>query len=231
MSVTYRLVNWTFKRITRMICRVHDEELVKVPHQGPLIVVANHVNFLEAPILYTHLQPRDMTGFAKAENWDKPLSRWLFEFWSAIPLRRGEADMSAIRLALEALEQRKILAVAPEGTRSNHGRLQRGHPGVVLLALRSGAPMLSMAYYGGERYRENLRRLRRTDFYIKIGRLFTLDVGGVRVTREVRQQMLEEIMLQVAVLLPEEYRGYYGEREPAPPVYLRFLNQGAAAVV
>lgn len=228
MSLTYRLVNWSFKRITRVICRVHDQDLAKVPMQGPLIVVANHVNFLEAPILYTHLQPRKMTGFAKSENWDKPFTTWLFNLWGAIPLRRGEADVSAIRQALDALESGKILAVAPEGTRSGDGRLRRGHPGVVLVALRSGAPMLSMAYYGGEQYRENLPRLKRTDFYIKIGRLFTLDAGGVRVTREVREQMLEEIMLQVAGLLPQQYRGYYGQREPAPPEYLRFLDEGQA---
>ena len=58
--------------------------------------------------------------------------------------------------------------IAPEGTRSGNGRLQRGLPGAVLLAMRSGAPLLPMAYYGGEKFRDNLRNLRRTDFHIQI---------------------------------------------------------------
>jgi 1-acyl-sn-glycerol-3-phosphate acyltransferase len=205
-----------------LICLIDDRQLAKVPMEGPLIVVANHINFLEVPILYTHLLPRPLTGYAKAENWDNPPLRFLFELWGAIPVRRGEADIAAIRRGCEALQEGKILAIAPEGTRSGHGRLQTGHPGVVVIALRTGAPILPLVYYGGEKYQQNLLRLKRTDFHIKVGQSFHLDPGDRRVDHNLRRQIIDEIMYQLAALLPEAYRGKYGDLSLATEEFLRF---------
>ncbi|MFQ6101943.1 MAG: lysophospholipid acyltransferase family protein [Anaerolineae bacterium] len=222
MTLTYRVVTSSIKGLIRLLCRVDGAQLAQVPDQGPLIVVANHVNFLEVPLLYTHLQPRPVTGFAKAENWDNPTLRPLADLWGAIPLNRGEADVAALRRALKVLEAGHILAVAPEGTRSGHGRLQPGHPGVVFLALRSSVPLLPIVYYGGELFWHNLAHLRRTDFHIVVGQSFYLDASGVKVTRQVRQQMTDEIMYQMAALLPPAYRGVYSDLAAATESYLRF---------
>jgi 1-acyl-sn-glycerol-3-phosphate acyltransferase len=220
-------INWvvtsTIKAVLRLLCRVDDAQLANVPDQGPLVMVSNHVNFLEAPLIYTHLLPRRMAGFAKAEVWRNPFLRFLAHLWGPIPLRRGAVDRSALRQALEALEKGLILVMAPEGTRSGDGRLQRGNPGMVLLALRSGAPVLPMVHYGGELFWRNLVRLRRTDFHIVVGQPFYLETGGIRVTRQVRRQMTDEIMYQMAALLPPDYRGVYSDLDGATETYLRFL--------
>ena len=220
MTLTHRLVFSAIKSLLRFLCRVDDAQLARVPDRGPLIIVANHVNFLEVPLIYTHLQPRPLTGFAKVEAWDNPFIGALFDMGEAIPLYRGEADVTAFRQALRALEAGRILALAPEGTRSGHGRLQRGRPGVVLLALRSGAPLLPLVYYGGELFWRNLARLRRTDFHIVVGQPFYLDAGGVKVTRHVRQQMIDEVMYQMAALLPPAYRGVYSDLTAATEAYV-----------
>ena len=223
MGIAFAAVNTTIKGILHVLCRIDAAALKNVPPSGPLILVANHVNFLEVPLVFTHLQPRPVTGFAKAETWDNPLMAQLFDLWKAIPLQRGEADIRAMRKALNVLENSGILAVAPEGTRSGDGRLQRGQPGVVTLALLSGAPLLPMVYYGGEQFHENIRRLRRTEFKIVIGRLFALDPRGMKVTRLMRQKMVDEIMYQLAALLPPAYRGYYSDPYTATGEFLRFL--------
>lgn len=178
---------------------------------------------MDVPLLYTHLQPRNLTGFAKAETWDNPIMAFLFDLWGAIPLQRGEADTNAIRSALEALRQGKILAIAPEGTRSGHGKLGRGLPGIVMLAHRSDAPILPLAYYGGERLRDNINRLKRTDFNIRVGRLFKLSFPANKVDRETRQKMVDEIMGQIATLLPDAYRGYYSDLTKLTTDYLNFV--------
>ena len=224
MSLAHWAVTSIIKRLTRILCRVDDRQLARVPERGPLILATNHVNFLEAPVMYTHLHPRPMTGFAKAETWESPVLGMLADLWGAIPLQRGEADMSALRAALKALEDGQILGVAPEGTRSGDGRLQRGHPGVVLLALRSNAPLLPVVYYGGELFWSNLRRLRRTDFHVAVGRPFYLSPNGTKITREVRQQMTDEIMYQMAALLPPAYRGVYSDLASATTTFLRFSD-------
>lgn len=222
MTLTAWVVNSTIRGLTSLLCRIDDVQLARVPAQGPLILVANHINFLEVPVLCTRLQSRPVTGFVKAESWNNPVLGFLFNVWEGIPLRRGEADMTALRSGLAALQAGHILAVAPEGTRSGHGRLQRGHPGVVLLALHSGAPLLPLVYYGGENFRRRLARLRRTNFHVVVGQPFYLNADGVKVTREVRRRMVDEIMYQIAALLPPAYRGCYSDLTAATETYLRF---------
>ncbi len=217
-----QVVTLGIKGITRTILRLDDAQLARVPAHGPLILVPNHINFLEAPVLYTHLQPRRMTALAKAETWDNPFLRYLFNMGEAIPLRRGEADIAALRRSLGVLEAGNILAIAPEGHRSNTGLLQRGHPGVVFVALHSGAPLQPLACWGGEKFRSNVTRLRRTDFHIRVGQPFHIDTRGKPVSGALRQQIADEIMYQLAALLPPEYRGYYGDLRAATEEYLRF---------
>ncbi len=225
MTLTHRIVIATFKGLTSLLCRIDDAQLAQVPERGPLILIANHVNILEIPILYTRLQPRPVTGFAAAYRWEALWTRWLLDVCGAIPLHRGEADIAALRKALELLRAGHIIAIAPEGTRSEHGRLQQAHPGVVLLALHSGAPLLPVVYYGAEHYRGNLRRLRRTDFHIVVGEPFYIDAGGAKVTRQVRRQIVDEIMYQMAALLPPAYRGVYSDLSAATEKYLTFQPQ------
>jgi 1-acyl-sn-glycerol-3-phosphate acyltransferase len=153
-----------------------------------------------------------VVGLAKAEAWDNPVLAWLFNLWGAIPVKRGEPDLAALRSCLDFLRNGGILVVAPEGTRSRHGRLQRGHSGIVTLALRSGAPILPLAFYGGEALKRNARRLRRTPFHIVVGEPFHLSVEG-RVTQTARQDLTDQIMYKLAALLPPAYRGEYA----APP--------------
>ena len=222
------LVNTTLKGLTDVICRVDDAQLERVPQHGPLIVVANHINFLDAPVLFSRVHPRRVTGFVKSETWQNPTLGLLFDIWKTIPLERGAADVGAFREGLAALQDGAILAVAPEGTRSKHGRLQPGRPGVVLLALHSGAPILPLVYYGSERFNANVRRLRRTDFRIVVGQPFYLDARGSKVTRTVRQAMVDEMMYQIAALLPADYRGVYADLESATEYYLRFPEGSAS---
>jgi 1-acyl-sn-glycerol-3-phosphate acyltransferase len=221
MTFARRIMNSFLRAWTASVCRLDVDQLERIPERGPLILIANHINFLEIPVLYPRLGSRPVVVFAKAETWDSPLMRWLFDLSKAIPVRRGEADTTALRRSMEVLEAGQILAVAPEGTRSGDGHLQRAHPGVVMLALRTGAPLLPMAYFGGESFWRNLPRLKRTDFHVVVGNPFYLNAGG-RVTREMRQQMADEIMCQIAALMPPGYRGYYADLSAATETYLRF---------
>jgi len=223
------LVNGAIRLVTGVACRVDDGQLRRIPSTGPLILIANHVNFLEAPLGFVRLRPRPVTGFAKAEWWDNGMMSRLFDRWGAIPLRRGEGVVEAFRRALQALEQGGIKALAPERTRSGTGQLRRGQPGTALLALRSGALILPLAFFGYESLWRNLKRLRRTDFHVALGRPFRIRPVEGRVTGEIRQAIADEIMIQIARLLPERYRGEYTDLPRTAPKHLRFLPEFAAA--
>ncbi len=215
-------INHTVKALTEAVCDIETKPLKKIPTDGPLILVANHINMVEVPIFFTQLMDRPLTGFSKVENWRYPLIKRLFDVWGLIPLNREEIDLTALRQGLQALDDGKILVISPEGTRSHDGHLQQGHPGMVMMALRSGAPIMPIGHYGVERVYSNLRRLRRTDFHIRVGDPFYVDVGDARVRSAERQQITDEIMYQLAALLPPSYRGAYADLEAATEDYLRF---------
>jgi len=121
------------------------------------------------------------------------------------------------------LKQGKILAIAPEGTRSGHGKLGHGLPGIVMLAQHSDAPILPLVYYGSERFRDNINRLKRTDFHIRVGKLFKLGFQSEKLDRETRENMVNEIMYQLAILLPAEYRGYYSDLSKGTSNFIDFV--------
>ena len=187
---------------------------------GPLILYSNHTGSLEVPLVFTLLQPRPITGVAKIETWDNAFMGWLFDLWQVIPIRRGDADMDAMRQSLEHLKDGKILGISPEGTRNKSGRLLKGHPGIVTLALKSGAPLLPIAHWGGEKFKANLKKFKRTEFNIRVGELITIQTGGQKIDKLNRQVIADELMYQLANLLPDEYRGEYSDPLKATKQFL-----------
>jgi 1-acyl-sn-glycerol-3-phosphate acyltransferase len=207
-----------------LFIRIERSDLAKVPSTGPLILAINHINSLEVPLLLAYLQPRQMVALAKIETWDNKVMGWLFDLWNSIPIRRGEVDLDAVRRCLAVLAARNILVIAPEGTRSYDGKLLQGQPGVVLVALRSGAPILPVVHWGGEDFPQNIKHLKRTNFQVRVGKPFTLDARGEKLKGPIRQEMVDEIMCELAKLMPEEYRGQYANCAKSPQKYLRYLE-------
>lgn len=205
----YNLVRILVKFGTSFLCRIDAPNIDSVPQQGPLIVISNHTGQLEVAVFFGQLSTRPITGWAKMEAWDNAFLNWLFNLWGLIPVRRGEGDISALKKAVKALNEGYIFGIAPEGTRNKTGRLKRAHPGAVMLAIQSGAPILPIAHWGGESFLKNIPRFKRTDFHIRVGKPFKLDLNGERTTREVRQQIVDEMMLRIAELIPFDYRGEY----------------------
>jgi 1-acyl-sn-glycerol-3-phosphate acyltransferase len=209
MTIPFKMTNWVLRRVFQTVCRIDVPQIRTIPTVGPLILVANHINFLEVPVLVPHLDNPAVIGLSKKESWDNPLFNFLFNQWQAIPIERGVVDRDAFRQCLEVLAKGKILAISPEGTRSINGRLQQAKPGVVALALRSQAPLIPVAMFGHENFWQNFKHLRRTDFHVAVGKPFQLNLGEEGLSRDGRQAVADEIMYKLAELLPERYRGVY----------------------
>jgi 1-acyl-sn-glycerol-3-phosphate acyltransferase len=216
MKAASRVLAPAIRAVLLAICKVDAAELARLPRRGPLIIVTNHINFLEAPLLYALLYPRDISGFAKAETWRNPFLGLLATVWECVPVDRSSSDIGSMRLALEALGRGKMLNVMPEGTRSHDGRLGRGHAGVVAMALRSGAPIVPVALYGSEGFWTNLRRGRRTPVRFRVGEPYRVREPGPGEARTARAEAADEIMASLARLLPPEYRGAYPGPYAAP---------------
>jgi 1-acyl-sn-glycerol-3-phosphate acyltransferase len=161
-----------------------------------------------------------LTGWAKIETWDNWFLHHVFNLWDAIPIRRGEVDMSALRRALAVLKDGYVFVIAPEGTRNKTGRLRRALPGAVIIALHSGVPIMPLAHWGGEDILDNLKRLKRTDFHVRVGEPLRINTNGAKVNGKMRQEIVDEMMYRLAELMPEEYRGEYSDAGRATGKYL-----------
>ncbi|GHV71260.1 1-acyl-sn-glycerol-3-phosphate acyltransferase [Spirochaetia bacterium] len=216
-------VNLVLKGILNTICKIDNSEFKEaLSNHEPLIVAVNHINFLEVPILVTHSYPLCITGLVKAETWNNPIFSFLFNTYKAIPIDRGGAFQDAFKQVREIMDQGFFVCIAPEGTRSKNGVLGRGKAGVIQLALYTNSPVLPVVHYGGENVWKNLRNFKRTPLYFKAGRPFRIKFDG-RPDKEVREAMLDEVMGQMAKLLPREMRGPYTDQAEQESKYLEFL--------
>jgi 1-acyl-sn-glycerol-3-phosphate acyltransferase len=221
-------VTAVLKRVLDTVCKIDSGEFLKALRQEsgapvqPMIIAVNHINFLEVPILVTHIYPLLMTGLVKAETWKNPFMAFLADTYSAVPLDRKGSFIRAFEQARSVMQEGFFLCVAPEGTRSKTGILGRGKAGVVQLAQITGAPVLPVVHFGGEYIWRNLRRFKRTPLRFRAGRPFRFKFEGSP-GRLARRQMLEELMGQMAALLPEELRGPYAEQALRECEYLEFL--------
>jgi 1-acyl-sn-glycerol-3-phosphate acyltransferase len=220
-----KLVNAIIRFILHIILKLDVSELKKIPLQGAFLVVVNHVNFLDVPVIITHLQPHRTTGLIKKESWDKPFMAFLFNVWEGIPIDREAADFTAFQQAKETLKAGKILAISPEGTRTDDGKLVRGKPGIAMLASRTNVPIFPIAYYGHENFKANFKRLKRTPMNVRVGEPFKVNLGSQIKDKDALQIVTDSIMLEIAALLPEEYHGYYQSMMGERGKFLEYLDR------
>jgi len=209
---TRRFLNCILRILFKILLKLEVVGMENVPRRGPLILMINHITFLD-PVLVLGLTPRQVTPFSKIETLGYPILGFFIRLYGVVPVRRGEVDRWALRRAIETLAKDEAFLVAPEGTRSHHGRLQPARDGIAYIALRTGATILPVAIWGQERFLDNLKRLRRTPVHIRIGRPFRF--APTKASRDELRAMTREAMYQLAALLPPEYRGVYSELDKA----------------
>jgi 1-acyl-sn-glycerol-3-phosphate acyltransferase len=179
------------------------------PKRGPIIIVCNHLNNADPPIL-TATIPRRIYWLTKMEWFSTPVVGGMFRMAGMIPVRRFEADLKALRMCEKALKRGWALGMFPEGTRSKTGALRPGEPGSALLALRTGAPILPVAIWGTENVKLPKDILGRTKATVRFGVPYSLQKKD-RITRQDVAEATTTIMRSIGDLLPEKYRGVYAE--------------------
>jgi 1-acyl-sn-glycerol-3-phosphate acyltransferase len=175
-----------------------------IPRSGGYILVANHINWKDPPWMEFALG-RAIRYMGKTELFETPVIGFLLRAIGAFPVRRGEGDRRALRMALEVLAAGHPLGLFVEGHRSGSGQLIRGRPGAAYVAQRSGAPIIPLAVSGTRAAR--LGRFWRRDIVIRVGPQFR--VADLDVKTDDQQALVDAIMRRIAVLMPPEQRGVY----------------------
>ena len=216
------ILNFILRLLFRIFLRCKVEGWENFPKKGRVIVMINHINFLD-PVLIGGLAPREINMMAKREVLGYPFLGFFIRLYGIVPIRRGEIDREALRRALEALAMEQPLLMAPEGTRSHHGRLQKAKDGITYVALKADSPILPVAIWGQEKFFQNIKKLRPTEVHIRIGKPFKF-VPPPKIERGDLTKMTTEAMYILASLLPPEYRGVYANPENVNFRYIQFLD-------
>lgn len=174
---------------------------------GPgYILAANHLSYVDPLILWSALRPT-IRFWMKTDIFlrlfDPVLIAVCQVLFGVIPVDRKQPNLKTlVRQSRSALRDDWV-GVFPEGTRNRaeSPSLQEGFAGVVVLARRTGAPLIPVAIQGTSGLANPLSRSRTVT--VTIGRPFALPEHGRREddTRRVFEAMAE--------LLPEQLRGPY----------------------
>ena len=222
----HTLANAALRVAYRVLLDLDIQGRENVLQTGPMIIVINHTHFIDPVIPGAILRP-DIFPMAKAEVFDGK-ARWLFNAYGSFPVRRGEADMNALKHAFKLLRAGHVVLMAPEGTRARSGGLQQAHEGVALIASRANVPVLPIAEWGGRGvFENNLKKFRKTTIHVRIGAPVLIKKSDRKLARDDFRNATDEIMYSLARMLPPEYRGVYGDAEKFVPRYLVPYDTGA----
>lgn len=212
MSWFYYVGRLAMRILLYLLTRWQVRGKENIPSQGPLLVVANHLNLADPPLVSVSLG-RKTIFMAKEELFRSRLSGYFVSSFGAFPIHRGQLDRKALRQAQGVLTQGLSLVMFPEATRSNNAQLQLALPGSALIALRSGAPILPVGITGTERLEGVAWLLHRPRITVNIGPPFHLPPVSRKLTKAELVGLTNFIMGHIAELLPVEYRGNYAEQE------------------
>jgi 1-acyl-sn-glycerol-3-phosphate acyltransferase len=210
MLFRYRLVRLGMHIVRILLLgRLHVVGRENIPVRGPYIVVLNHTSVVDTPVLLLTF-PLQKWRFFAVEKWQHhPIFGPLMDWLGAIYIVRGEADRASLREALAAIAAGTAFGLAPEGTRSQTGQMMPAKDGAAFLAGKAGVPILPVGLANCDRLFDNFKQFKPTTLEVRIGEPFVLPVSEDRVRARDLPAYTHFIMIHIAALLPEWYRGHY----------------------
>lgn len=225
--------------LARRAWRIEVTGLERVPAQGPAVVCANHVSFLDSAVLML-LMPRPISFVGKSEYMDSWKTRRLFPAMGMIPIDRsgGERSEAALAAAERVLRDGGLFGIFPEGTRSRDGMLYRGKTGAARLAARVGCPILPVGIVGTREIQPPGARAPRVSGTIRVtigepvvpGRRAPAgDGGGAHLDGMELRAVTDEVMFEIMTMTGQPYRNVYAGG-PSSSQSVPMVDSGPVAV-
>lgn len=142
----FRFARWLCKVFCKTFFKLRPQEVENVPENGPVVLISNHQSFLD-PVLCGIFLERPLYFLAR-DTLFKGLFGRLITSVNTIPVKRGTADLAAMKTVIEKLRDGWGLCLFPEGTRSTDGKISAFRPGFGLLCRRGGAAVVPVVIDG-----------------------------------------------------------------------------------
>jgi 1-acyl-sn-glycerol-3-phosphate acyltransferase len=174
--------------------RLRVSGLERVPATGPVLMVANHMAFVDGGILFG-MFPRRAAFLVKAEAVTGPMT--MLRWWGGqYAINREKPEREVLLAALELLRSGGSIGVFPEGTRGD-GNLDSVFNGAGWFAARSDAQVVPVALRGAARGDAPRRRFR-PPVSVLVGEPFRVPQGAGRqnvaaATAAIRERLLETL--------------------------------------
>jgi 1-acyl-sn-glycerol-3-phosphate acyltransferase len=180
--------------------RVRYRNIDRIPQQGPVIVVTNHVSHVD-PFLVAKFvldAARVPRFLAKESIFEVPVVGWAMRAMGQIPVKRGTADArQSLARAVDALAHGAVIVLHPEGTvtRDPEGWPMIGKTGAArLAALAPDVPVVPVAQWGVQEqfdlYKKRVKLVPRPRHVISVGE--PIDLSAFR-DREPTTAVLKEM--------------------------------------
>lgn len=138
---------WWWKAFFAIFGGIRIEGLEYLPCRGPVILAPNHVSLMD-PWIMCAAVPNPMRSMAAEYLYRTPgLAQYLYGM-GAFPLKQGASDHQAMGKARDFLKRGATVMIFPEGGCSPDGKPRPWQPGLAVLALRSGAPVIPVVIEG-----------------------------------------------------------------------------------
>ena len=118
-----------------------------VPRQGGVLVVSNHVSYLD-PCIIAAILPRQFAFLADSGLWTFKPFGWMITRLNAFPVTQGKGDVGAMKKTIALLNEGWALTVFPEGMRTPTGGLMPIQAGAALIIRRTHVPVVPAFIYG-----------------------------------------------------------------------------------
>ncbi len=207
----FPFTHWVFNTAFRLLTRRTFVGIENLPSSPPYIVVANHLSYFDAPLIFTALEVPRITGWAAEKYEHHPLFGPFVNLHGGVFIQRGKVDRQALSAAADRLHNGYVFGIAPEGTRSKTGTLARGKTGAAYLAHEANVLIVPTAVVGTDKALRTLLRFRRPHLSVHIGKPFRLPPVNEETRGADLRRNTDEIMCRIAALLPPSYRGVYAD--------------------
>jgi 1-acyl-sn-glycerol-3-phosphate acyltransferase len=147
--VGYRIIRWIVATVVSALGGLKVEGREHLPHGG-VLVAANHVSYLDPPVVGLAIG-HPIWYMAKEPLFRVPFLGALMRFFHAFPVRPDAPDRTALRRSEEILTAGETLLIFPEGSCSRDEDLLPFRPGLAMIALRAGVPIVPTAVRGTQR--------------------------------------------------------------------------------